>query len=340
MLKYQSLAVSIFLIGERMARALSGVRFPAFRSISPYRQDAAAIGANWEIICIFVKIIFMKLLKLYSFVVFLTFFQSCMITESLLIKDDGSGKFSYDIDASPVMEMVGNSFSNESEKKASKRKSKKGEQRKGKTIDSTYTFKELFADKKDSIAALPAEEQERIKKMEHFSVRMIVNEEANQMKYSLFSDFKTIEELKNMTSPLTTLKSAGVAPAQAGVAMTQKEAQENSVTSYDYNGKIFKRVVAELETSEKISDSVKSAESKLSEEELEAQKLAEGLTAAMKELMGKSSYKVVYTFEKKVKNISVPNAVLSEDKKTVTIDYLFEDYMKKPKSLDLEIEFE
>jgi hypothetical protein len=32
--------------------------------------------------------------------------------------------------------------------------------------------------------------------------------------------------------------------------------------------------------------------------------------------------------------------VLSEDKKTVTIDYLFEDYMKKPKTLDVEIEFE
>lgn len=263
-----------------------------------------------------------------------------MITESLLINDNGSGKFSYDIDASPVMEMVGNSFSNESEKKTSKRKSKKGTSRQSKTIDSIYTFKELFANKKDSIAALPAEEQERIKKLEHFSVRMIVNEETNQMKYSLFSDFKTIEELKNMTSPLTTLKSSGVAPAQAGAAMTQKEAQENSVTSYDYNGRIFKRVVAELELSEKTFDTIKSAESNLSEEELEAQKVAEGLTEAMKELMGKSSYKVVYTFEKKIKTISVPNAVLSEDKKTVTINYLFEDYMKKPKSLDLEIEFE
>ena len=263
-----------------------------------------------------------------------------MITESLLINDNGSGKFSYDIDASPVMEMVGNSFSDEGNKKPSKRKSKKQADKQSRTIDSTYTFKELFATKKDSIAALPAEEQERIKKLEHFSVRMIVNEEMNQIKYSLFSDFKTIEELKNMTSPLATLKSSGVAPEAAGAVMTQKEAQENSVTSYDYNGKTFKRVVADLTKTDNTSALTKDKTGEISEEELEAQKVAESLTEAMKELMGKSSYKVIYTFEKRIKAISVPNAVLSEDKKTVTIDYLFEDYMKKPKSLDLEIEFE
>lgn len=282
----------------------------------------------------------MKLYKLSFVVVLLTFFQSCMITESLLINDNGSGKFSYDIDASPLMDMADNAFSGEGKKKPSKRKSKKASERQSKIMDSTFTFKELFADKKDSIAALPAEEQERIKKLENFSIRMVVNEEAKQMSYSLFSEFKTIEELKNMTSPVSVIKSAGVAPAAVNATMTQKEAQENTITSYDYDGKTFKRVVAELDSSQKSTGQTIEAESKLSEEDLEAQKVAEGLTEAMKELMGKSSYKVVYTFEKKVKSISVPNAVLSEDRKTVTVNYLFEDYMKKPKSLDLEITFE
>ena len=323
-----------------MAWALSGVRFPAFRSISPYRQDAVSIGANWEIICIFGKTIFMKILKLSFFVVVLTFFQSCKITESLLIKEDGTGKFNYDIDASPLMDMAGNAFSGEAEKKPSKRKSKKVSERQSKIMDNTFTFKELFANKKDSIAALPADEQERIKKLENFSIRMVVNEEAKQMSYSLFSEFKTIEELKNMTSPVNTFKSAGVAPAAVNATMTQKEAQENALTSYDYDGKTFKRVVAELDSAQKSPGETIETESKLSEEDLEAQKLAEGMAEAMKELLGKTSYKVVYSFEKRVKKISVPNAVLSEDKKTVTIEYLFEDYMKKPNSLDLEIEFE
>jgi hypothetical protein len=270
----------------------------------------------------------------------LTFFQSCKITESLLIKEDGTGKFNYDIDASPLMDMAGNAFSGEAEKKPSKRKSKKVSERQSKIMDSTFTFKELFANKKDSIAALPADEQERIKKLENFSIRMVVNEEAKQMSYSLFSEFKTIEELKNMTSPVNTFKSAGVAPAAVNATMTQKEAQENALTSYDYDGKTFKRVVAELDSAQKSPGETIETESKLSEEDLEAQKLAEGMAEAMKELLGKTSYKVVYSFEKRVKKISVPNAVLSEDKKTVTIEYLFEDYMKKPKSLDLEIEFE
>lgn len=280
----------------------------------------------------------MKYLKFLLVCLFITTFQSCKITENLLIEEDGSGKFSYDIDASPIMEIAGSAFSED--KKSSKKKNrKKSSSTEKKAVDSTFTFKEIFAEKKDSIAKLSPEEQERIRKLENFSVRILMNEEAKQMSYSLFSDFKTIEQLKDMTSPITTLKGAGVAPANSQTAMAPKEAQENSVTSYSYDGKLFKRVVSELEKQE-IVEQNDDLTKELSEEEIEAQKLAEGMTKAMEEVLGKSSYKVVYTFGKPIKKISIPNAVLSEDKKSVTIDYLFEDYIKKPKMLDVEIEFE
>ena len=45
---------------------------------------------------------------------------------------------------------------------------KERSKKKEKDIDSTFTFKEMFADKKDSIAKLSPEEQEKIKKMERF----------------------------------------------------------------------------------------------------------------------------------------------------------------------------
>ena len=255
-----------------------------------------------------------------------------------MIEEDGSGKFSYDIDASPIMEIAGSVFS-EDKKSNKKKNKKKSSSTEKKAIDSVFTFKEIFAEKKDSIARLSPEEQERIRKLENFSVRILMNEEAKQMSYSLFSDFKTIEQLKDMTSPITTLKSSGFVPANTTTSMSPKEAQENSVTSYSYDGKLFKRIVSELEKQEIVVQN-EDLEKELSEEEIEAQKLAEGMTKAMEELLGKSSYKVVYTFGKPIKKISIPNAVLSEDKKSVTIDYLFEDYMKKPKTLDVEIEFE
>lgn len=280
----------------------------------------------------------MKYINFLIVCLLVTIFQSCKITENLLIEEDGSGKFSYDIDASPIMEIAGSVFSED--KKSNKKKNrKKSSSTEKKAIDSVFTFKEIFAEKKDSIARLSPEEQERIRKLENFSVRILMNEEAKQMSYSLFSDFKTIEQLKDMTSPITTLKSSGVAPANTTTSMAPKEAQENSVTSYSYDGKLFKRIVSELEKQEIVVQN-EDLEKELSEEEIEAQKLAEGMTKAMEELLGKSSYKVVYTFGKPIKKISIPNAVLSEDKKSVTIDYLFEDYMKKPKTLDVEIEFE
>ncbi len=281
----------------------------------------------------------MKYFKLLLVGVTVFCFQSCKITETLLVNEDGSGKFNYEMDASPLMEMGGGDFGASDDSK-SKRKKRKGnsESREKKMIDSTFMFKDMFADKQDSIANLSPEEQERFRKMENFGIRILMNEEAKQMSYSLFSNFKSIDELKDMTSPVKTLKESGIAPNNGMANAAKAEAQESSSTSYFYDGKIFRKTVSEIELKE-VLEQVKEEDTVLTTEETENKELDE-VAEAMKELLGKSSYKVVYVFAKPVKKVSIPNAVLSEDKKTVTIDYLFEDYMKKPKSLDIEIEFE
>ncbi|NNT72007.1 hypothetical protein HKT18_07245 [Flavobacterium sp. IMCC34852] len=280
----------------------------------------------------------MKYFKLLCLVVTVLCLQSCKITETLLVNEDGSGKFNYEMDASPLMEMGGGDFGASDDSK-SKRKKRKGnaEAAEKKMIDSTFMFKELFADKQDSIAKLSPEEQERFRKMENFGIRILMNEDAKQMSYSLFSNFKSIEELKDMTSPVKTLKESGIAPNKGMTDAAKPEAQESSSTTYFYDGKTFKKIVSELESKE-IEKQVEE-EISTTTAESESQELDQ-MAEAMKELLGKSSYKVVYTFAKPVKKVSIPNAVLSEDKKTVTVDYLFEDYMKKPKLLDIEIEFE
>lgn len=281
----------------------------------------------------------MKYIKLLLVCTAVFCFQSCKITETLLVNEDGSGKFNYEMDASPLMEMGGGNFGASDDSK-SKRKKRKGnaEAREKKMIDSTFMFKEVFADKQDSIAKLSPEEQERFRKMENFGIRILMNEDAKQMSYSLFSNFKSIEELKDMISPVKTLKESGIAPNKGMTDAAKAEAQESSSTTYFYDGKTFRKIVSELDIKE-TEEQVKGEDTALTTEESESQEMAQ-VTEAMKELLGKSSYKVVYIFAKPVKKVSIPNAILSEDKKTVTIDYLFEDYMKKPKSLDIEIEFE
>jgi hypothetical protein len=299
---------------------------------------SATIGANWQIICIFGKINFMKYFKLLFVGVAVFCFQSCKITETLLVNEDGSGKFNYEMDASPLMEMGGGDFGASDDSKSKRKKRKGAEAREKKMVDSTFMFKDLFADKQDSIANLSPEEQERFRKMDNFGIRILMNEEAKQMSYSLFSNFKSIDELKDMTSPVKTLKESGIAPNNGMANAAKAEAQESSSTSYFYDGKTFRKTVSELDLKETL-EQIKEEDTTLSAEGDASQELDQ-VAEAMKELLGKSSYKVVYTFAKPVKKVSIPNAVLSEDKKTVTVDYLFEDYMKKPKSLDIEIELE
>ncbi|MNG31205.1 hypothetical protein D3C85_949230 [compost metagenome] len=49
----------------------------------------------------------MKLYKLLSFSFLLATLTSCTFTENMYINDNGTGKFSVDIDGSALMEMAG-----------------------------------------------------------------------------------------------------------------------------------------------------------------------------------------------------------------------------------------
>ena len=53
-----------------------------------------------------------------------------------------------------------------------------------------------------------------------------------------------------------------------------------------------------------------------------------------------SNFKVVYQFPKPVKKVSNKTTLYSEDRKTITIEYPLKDYMEKPSSLTLDVEFQ
>ena len=84
----------------------------------------------------------MKLYKLLSFSFLVATFTSCTFTENMYINDNGTGKYSVDMDGSALMEMAGDQLGNQMGADAKK------------NIDSTFTFKQLIADKQDSILSL------------------------------------------------------------------------------------------------------------------------------------------------------------------------------------------
>ena len=58
---------------------------------------------------------------------------------------------------------------------------------------------------------------------------------------------------------------------------------------------------------------------------------------AVELFMDETMYSVKYTFPKKIKSISIENAEISADGKTVTFQKPFVAYMKNPDELDVEI---
>lgn len=247
----------------------------------------------------------MKKFTLLSLIFISIIFSSCTFTEDIYINDDGTGKFTMDMDGSSLMAMI-----------------PKDSGKVQKNIDSTFTFKELFELKKDSIAKLPQEEQDRLKKLENFKMKIKMNFDEKQFLFNMNTDFKNVNELQDMMSTMNGVQSINPTSKNKEAALaTEGFGSNNSTLKYYYDGKKFTRNAVmnkNLKTNAK-SDSLKSSY----------------------EMIYKSSnYILRYHFPKKVKKISNEKASFSEDRKTITIEYPFDEYMNNPEKLNFEIDFE
>lgn len=77
----------------------------------------------------------MKLYKLLSLSFLIATLTSCTFTENIYINDNGTGKFSVDMDGSALMEMAGDQIAGQM-----------GDAKK--ELDTTFTFKKMFEEKK------------------------------------------------------------------------------------------------------------------------------------------------------------------------------------------------
>lgn len=249
----------------------------------------------------------MKLYKLLAFSFLLATLTSCTFTENIYINDNGTGKFSVDMDGSALMSMAGDQLG------AQLGAGKKNE------IDSTFTFKQLFEAKKDSIAKLSPEAQKEIKKLENFVVTTKMSSEKKQLLMTLATDFKNVNELQDILQTASTMQKleggANASPLGSGFG------DNNSKLNYFYDGKKFTRkaVIDKQKLAEKVKD-----------------------TAAdmSKMVYASSNYIVKYHFPKKIKKVSNPDALFSDDRKSITIQYSFTDYMDNPDKLNFDVEFE
>jgi uncharacterized protein YfiM (DUF2279 family) len=172
----------------------------------------------------------MKLYKLLSFLFLIATLTSCTFTENIYINDNGTGKFSVDMDGSALMAMAGDQIGQQMGADARK------------NIDSTFTFKQLLEEKKDSISKLSPEAQKQLKKLENFVVNTKMNAENKEFFMILSTDFKNVNELQDILQTLSTLQKLEKGTVTgAATPFGDNFGNNNTKLSYTYNGKKFTR---------------------------------------------------------------------------------------------------
>ena len=242
----------------------------------------------------------MKFKSLLLFLGLLTSLTSCMFTEELSINNDGSGTYAFKMDMSQMMESM-------------KEMSNKDSIKEPEVLDTIVFFKDILEEKKDSISKLSKNEQSLLKGLEDLKLHMQVDEKKGKMLMDFVMDFKDISELKDMQNK--------IAKAQA---LSDGKEQDNSLKSkadvdYSFDGKTFRRKVIMKELSEE----------KLQEVDRSIKQSSSFLEGTM--------YKVIYHFESEINNVSFKGAIISNDKKTLTIEVPLDSVMKNPKWLDFEV---
>ncbi|WP_435579570.1 hypothetical protein [Gilvibacter sp.] len=230
---------------------------------------------------------------------------SCNFTEQMTMNEDGSGRLSVNFDASELMSMAGEMGGGDED----------GEKEK---VDSIIDFKEFIQENKDSIMSLPAKERDEIMAMENFKMRMLIDEEEGVMKFNIFSDFKNVSEANNINDGFNSLN--GLMNGGSDAAQQQPKNDESVKVSYTFENNIFKRdaYIVDAEKYQTQIDSIKS----------------------MEMFFSSSSYKLEYTFPRRIKSTNRESATFSNDGKTLYYSVGFLDYMKDPDLMDIEVVLE
>jgi len=239
--------------------------------------------------------------SIFLLVLFLTL-VSCQFTETMIINENGSGRMSISMDLSEMMAFSGEMMSDSTMTK----------------MDTIIPFKHILEEKKDSIAQLSSKEQKKLKSLENYNIHLLTDPETSQMVIDIYTDFKNVSEANDLMKAFD--ESEGFISGMQDGGSSNTSGDNNVGVMYSYKKGKFKRdsYIIDLEKHQIQIDSIKDVESFMS-----------GMT-----------YKLKYTFPRKIKKSSVEDATYSLDGKTIEMQRSFIEYIKNPDVMDLEVELE
>ncbi|MGH1383534.1 hypothetical protein [Kordia sp.] len=248
----------------------------------------------------------MKKIYLGLLVAIITFCTSCEFSETIYINEDGSGKMSLYFDGSEIMQMAGSQITGGREE----------------SIDSMISFKELFSKQKLDMSKLSKEEKKQLESLNRLNMHMVMDTKKSKMNLDVFMDFDNINNLQETYDGLNKL--AEMSKQYGGMGNSNPLAGINpeEITSmkYSYKNNVFKRAFSVLD--KKMIDSLK------------------GNLGQAEMILASSSYKLDYHFPRKIKSVSLKDAVIGKDGKSFTVEINFMEFLDNPEVLNVEVELE
>lgn len=239
--------------------------------------------------------------SIYIYIVFL-FFTSCQVTETIHLNVDGSGTIETEElrHENSYMQLAGEHYSKEEIFR-----------------DTTYIFKDFISKHSQNFSKYTVPEQTLFRQYANVKVHIKKSSYEKEFRTSMALDFNKIEDVPDL------YKTENYASDIANnYALTAEE--HNYIVSYTFEGGVFKRIVkiTNAERLKKKIDEIAGYKEKLAKF-----KLVQTLT-------------LKYHFPRKIKSVSNPNTKLSEDKKSLSLEFLLSDCIQNPESTNLGVVLE
>ena len=252
--------------------------------------------------------------KIAAFCIVCLVLTGCVIQEEFRFNTDASGEYSIAFNMDALMGLGGD------------------EEKKDEVIDTVITFASFLEEKKDSIAQLPLEEQEKLELLRPLTFKMNVNDSLQKMDMRMTYAFEKIEDIENFSEAVNAanikeLNEMGLSNVEADSTAT--EGSDIDQTSEDLFGSA--NAYSTKFTKRRFSRIIKP--------ESRAEIIAKRDTA-------ESSFadaivlRQVYKFPYKIKSVDNPLAKIHADFQGVEVEANMMQLNNNPDIFNIEVQFE
>ncbi|MDA6069093.1 hypothetical protein NJT12_05625 [Flavobacterium sp. AC] len=241
-------------------------------------------------------------MKYISALIILLLLTSCQITETITIKPDGSGNIEVEQlrDENSYMQVVGENYSREEAFQ-----------------DTTFVFQEYITKYNETFLKYTTVEQQLFKRYANVKAHLKKSSFEKEFRNTFTQNFSKVSEIADL------YKTEDYAnDLRHNYALTAENHYYK--IEYSFDGKVFKRLVSVTnpEQLQKEKDQFRNVDPKYASLKLT------------------QSYILQYHFPHKIKSVSNEKAIISSDKKTMTIEFKLSDCMQNPEMTSLEVVLE